>query len=477
MKAIDTVFFDMGGTLETLAFDEDLRRKASAELFGFLKDRQLDPGCSESSFYESVCRGLKAYRRTNTQSLEELPALKICSDFILKDFGFALEDLQGVCDEFMLKLELSFYLREARPEAIDVLKELARRGFKLGIISNVMSKDCVVTNLTRYGMLDYFEVVVASAIYGRRKPDPRIFASAAKQIGSSPETCAHVGDKISRDILGAHRAGFGMAIQIAHPCVDEPEPVEPAPTAVIEDLRGILDLVPEQIDSAQHAMPSANGTRAIFFDAGDILYYRHQRGRYLAEFLASHSIQPKPFVDSEQKEMKDRAMTGDISKREYMEFRLRSMGIEDPHLEAAIEAFQMDSCNVAYFDRAKDTLDELKRRGYKLGIITDTYHTKELKLGWLREIGIDQVWDVFVSSCEEGVRKPNPAIYQAAVERMNVPVSRSSFVGHKRSELDGATGVGMTTIAFNYEEAAKADHYIDTFDELLTLFPATDGKE
>ncbi|MCK5585488.1 HAD family hydrolase, partial [Candidatus Bipolaricaulota bacterium] len=227
----------------------------------------------------------------------------------------------------------------------------------------------------------------------------------------------------------------------------------------------------------KQTMPSANGTRAIFFDAGDILYYRHQRGRYLAEFLASHSLQPKPFVESEQKEMKDRAMTGDISKREYMEFRLRSMGIEDSHLEAAIEAFQMDSCNVAYFDRAKDTLDELKRRGYKLGIITDTYHTKELKLGWLREIGIDQVWDVFVSSCEEGVRKPNPAIYQAAVERMNVPVSRSSFVGHKRSELDGATGVGMTTIAFNYEEAAKADHYIDTFDELLTLFPATDGKE
>jgi HAD superfamily hydrolase (TIGR01509 family) len=339
-----------------------------------------------------------------------------------------------------------------------------------------MSKDCVTTNLTRYGMIDFFEVIVASAIYGRRKPDPHIFTYAAQQIGSLPETCMHVGDKISRDILGAHRAGFGMAVLITHPTVDEPEPVEPKPTAVIDDLRGIFNLLPEKVEPTRKA-PSSNGVKAIFFDAGDILYYRHQRGRYLAEFLASHSLQPKPFVDSEQKEMRDRAMTGDISKREYVEFRLRSMGIEDPHLEAAIEAFQMDSCNVAYFDRAKDTLEELKRRGYKLGIITDTYHTKELKLGWLREIGIDQVWDVFVSSCEEGVRKPNPAIYRAALDQLDLVPCEASFVGHKKSELDGAKAVGMTTIAFNYESVAAADHFIEQFDELLTLLPSANGKE
>lgn len=478
MTKIDTVFFDMGGTLETLAFDEELRRKASAHLLQLLKDANLDPDCSESGFYESVCDGLKAYRGWATRSLKELPALRICSEFILKDFGFRVEELQGICDAFMLRLELSFYRREARPEAIDVLRTLTERGYKLGIISNVMSKDSVVNNLTRYGMLDYFEVLVASAIYGRRKPDPQVFLYAAQQIGSPPETCAHIGDKISRDILGAHRAGFGMAVQIAHPPVDEPEPVEPAPSAVIEDLRDILALVPEQADSKQHTTPSANGTRAIFFDAGDILYHRPRRGQHLARFLESHSLKSKQVSYSEQKSMKDRAMTGEISKREYMEFRLRSMGIEDKaHLELATSALHKDADDIAFFDHARETLTELKRRGYHLGIITDTYHAKATKLEWLRRNGIDQVWDVFVSSCEEGVRKPDPAIYLTALDRLGLRPSEASFVGHKKTELDGATAVGMRTVAFNYEPQAKADHHIEGFSELLSLFPSKDGKE
>ena len=170
-------------------------------------------------------------------------------------------------------------------------------------------------------------------------------------------------------------------------------------------------------------------------------------------------------------------MTGEISKGEYTEFRLRSMGINDSDLAIAIEAFQKDSSNVAYFDRAKDTLDELKRRGYKLGIITDTYHTRELKLSWLREIGIDQVWDAFISSCEEGIRKPNPEIYRAALDQLDLVPSEASFVGHKKSELDGAKALGMITIAFNYESSVVADHFIEQFDELLTLHPSPNGKE
>lgn len=477
MKAIDTVFFDMGGTLETLAFDADLRRKSSNLLLQFLRDSNLDPKCSNEAFYRSVCAGLKAYRQENISSMKELPALRICADYILKDFGFSEEDLKGSCDEFMLQLELTFYRREARPEAIQVLQTLVDRGFKLGIISNVMSKGCVVTNLTRYGMLDYFEVIAASAIYGCRKPDPSIFIYAAQQIGSSPETCAHVGDKISRDILGAHRAGFGMAIQIAHPAVDEPEPVEPAPTAVVEDLRGILDLVPEQIDFKQ-TMPSANGTRAIFFDAGDILYYRPRRGQHLARVLESVSLSPKQVPESEQKTMKDRAMTGEISKQDYMEFRLSCMGVRDEgHRELATVALLKESDDVGFFDGVRETLAELKQRGYRLGIITDTYHTKATKLEWLQRNGIDQVWDVFVSSCEQGVRKPNPAIYQVALDQLNLAPSEASFVGHKRSELDGAKAVGLETIAFNYEADAEADHFIEQFNELLTLFPSVDGKE
>jgi hypothetical protein len=72
---------------------------------------------------------------------------------------------------------------------------------------------------------------------------------------------------------------------------------------------------------------------------------------------------------------------------------------------------------------------------------------------------------VRIQTREEGVQKPHPDSSQA------------SFVGHKKSELDGAKTVGMTTIALHYEPSAQADHFIEQFNELLELFPSINGKE
>ena len=482
MRNIDTVFFDMGGTLETLSFDEARRRQASADLLAFLRSRNLNPNCAEDAFYTAVTLGLQTYRQTNTKSLDELPALDICTQFVLKDFEFPADALASICDEFMLRLEMSFYYREMRPEAGVVLKALQDRGYSLGIISNVMSKDCVQVNLARYGLLEYFDVLVASAVHGRRKPDPSIFLYACEQMGVSPDQCMHVGDKTSRDIVGARRAGFAGAVRIEHREVDGPEPDEPKADAVVRDLYGVLDLLPRRRRKAETGgcttAPDFGSCRAVFFDAGDILYHRPRRGQHLSEFIRTHDVQLISMDETEQKAMKDRAMTGEITKTEYVAFRLRSMGVSDEgQLPGAIEAFLQDSDDVAFFHRSRETLEELKRRGYSLGIITDTYHSKDTKLEWLRRNGMDDLWDVFVSSSEEGVRKPHPRIYQTALHQLQLEPSQVAFVGHKKSELDGAKSVGIRTVAFNYEESAEADTFIQQFDELLTLFPSTNGKE
>jgi len=480
MNRIETVFFDMGGTLETLAYDDALRRDASEGLYRLLVERNLDPATSVDVFHRSVSEGLADYKAWNSHSLEELPSVRICCEFILKDFGFPASKIEEVSDEFMLLLETRFYDRRERPEAKTVLESLSQAGLRLGIISNVMSPACVDVNLSRYGLLDYFETVISSSGYGRRKPDPRIFLYAAQEIGSPPERCAHVGDKTSRDILGAVRASYGLSIRVEHPEVDGAEPTEPPADAVVGDLTGVIEVIAranaahagEPTDRAERAM------KAILFDAGDILYYRPRRGQHLARFLKEHALDVKDSAKQESKSIKDKAMTGQVSKQEYMAYRVRSMGIEDEVLvDLAIEALLQESNDVGFFDGTKETLEELKRRGYKLGIVTDTYHAKETKIEWLRRDGTDHVWDVFVSSCEEGVRKPDPAIYQAALRQLDLEPSEASFVGHKKSELDGAHAVGLQTIAFNYEAAAEADHFIERFDELLALFPSLNGEE
>ena len=67
------------------------------------------------------------------------------------------------------------------------------------------------------------------------------------------------------------------------------------------------------------------------------------------------------------------------------------------------------------------------------------------------------------------IRKPDPEIYQAALRQLGVNASEAVFVGHEAKELDGAKLVGMQTIAFNYEEAARADFYLKTFPDLLKV--------
>ena len=74
-----------------------------------------------------------------------------------------------------------------------------------------------------------------------------------------------------------------------------------------------------------------------------------------------------------------------------------------------------------------------------------------------------------ISSKEVGVRKPAPLMYQEALNQTGVKPDEALFVGHKTHELDGARAVGLRTVAFNYDRDAKADIYIENFNDLLTI--------
>ncbi len=73
-------------------------------------------------------------------------------------------------------------------------------------------------------------------------------------MGLAPAECAYVGDTISRDVRGARRAGYGLAIQIRSFLTLQSDTAAETelPDAVITDLTQVLDLlsnpVPERTD-------------------------------------------------------------------------------------------------------------------------------------------------------------------------------------------------------------------------------------
>ena len=68
-----------------------------------------------------------------------------------------------------------------------------------------------VARLTRVGLLDYFDLLVAADMTGTKKPDPAHFLFALEALGIKPEESLVVGDSIKRDMVPARKLGLKTA--------------------------------------------------------------------------------------------------------------------------------------------------------------------------------------------------------------------------------------------------------------------------
>jgi putative hydrolase of the HAD superfamily len=118
---------------------------------------------------------------------------------------------------------------------------------------------------------------------------------------------------------------------------------------------------------------------------------------------------------------------------------------------------------------AVETVAALRARGLRLGIVTDTMYPLDWKMAWLAQAGMDGCFDAVACSTAVGSRKPAPAIYHHALDRLGVPAGDTAFVGHDTRELDGARRVGLTTVAVNHDADARADYVLGTLTDLLEL--------
>jgi putative hydrolase of the HAD superfamily len=101
-----------------------------------------------------------------------------------------------------------------RDDAVPTLEELRRRGHVLGMISACSQEVPDVWERTPFGPL--FDSAVFSCSVGFSKPDPRIYALAADELGVEAGDCLFVGDGANDELPGAERAGM-TAVQLRPP--------------------------------------------------------------------------------------------------------------------------------------------------------------------------------------------------------------------------------------------------------------------
>jgi len=93
------------------------------------------------------------------------------------------------------------------------------------------------------------------------------------------------------------------------------------------------------------------------------------------------------------------------------------------------------------------TLEELRRAEYRMGLVSNISLRPDLMRADLERMGLAQYLDATVFSSEVGVRKPDPRIFQEALDRLRVEPPETVFVGDRLyDDVSGAQAVGMRSV-------------------------------
>jgi putative hydrolase of the HAD superfamily len=234
---IQAIFIDLGNTLRVLLKDEDHMAQARQKIVRLVGTRE-DP----VAFCKELDERYKFYRKWAFENLKEAPEADLWTLWMLPEYS--AEKIAPLGAELTYQYRQSMGRRVVVDGGREVLDELLRRGYVLGIISNLIGTREIPEWLATENYASYFKSVALSSVLGIRKPDPAIYLEAARQAGVEPGNCAYIGDNLKRDVTGTRAAGFGMLAIMISPSVLAEATItdENRPDVIIHEFRQLLDV-------------------------------------------------------------------------------------------------------------------------------------------------------------------------------------------------------------------------------------------
>lgn len=218
--------------------------------------------------------------------------------------------------------------------------------------------------------------------------------------------------------------------------------------------------------------------QAVIFDMYETLVTQFSSPLYYGTEIAGDlGLRPEEFLPGWRFTEEDRA-TGKLTFEETMEVLLRRHGIFTPELHRRVVekrmAIQAD-CFRHLHPGILPMLASLRERGIRIGLITNCF-SEEAAL--IRESELFAYFDAPCLSWEEGVRKPDPAIYHACLGKLGIAPEHCLYVGDGGSmELETARSLGMEAIqatwyrqaAFEHKQAAIRPDFLQLNDPMEVL--------
>ncbi|ARS91711.1 haloacid dehalogenase [Natrarchaeobaculum aegyptiacum] len=130
----------------------------------------------------------------------------------------------------------------------------------------------------------------------------------------------------------------------------------------------------------------------------------------------------------------------------------------DEHVESAIEPIP----------GAVETIETLAERPIHVGVCSDVDDAAGKQM--LERFGVREVFDSITTSEEVGRTKPDPAMFETALEKADADPARSLMIGDRYDhDVKGAADVGMHGVAFGAEEGPAVSYRIDSPEEVLEI--------
>ena len=226
-------------------------------------------------------------------------------------------------------------------------------------------------------------------------------------------------------------------------------------------------------------MKPESAIRAILFDVGwTLIYPKPTRKEAIEKYLLAlgYTFPPdvlesayRAAVNFYRAHRWQPQVVANIAQfwQEYYTIYTEHIGIEDPGLTTALHKHASKTIQFHLYPATLPVLEELRRRGYLIGAVSNW--SAEL-LNILKNLRLMDYFDSLVVSDIIGYHKPQPEIFRYALISLKVHASEAIHVGDDlEADVEGARRAGIRPIWLKRSATDNADptYRIQSLDELL----------
>lgn len=160
-----------------------------------------------------------------------------------------------------------------------------------------------------------------------------------------------------------------------------------------------------------------------------------------AQFYNSQVILPIKTLTAEKKQ-----------HRGYFTKIAGLLGLEKTDYVNFMTERRMGSLEFLLYPEVLKTLQALKRKDVKLGLLTDSLPSGK---NIFRRLSFEQLFDILLISCNLGINKLNPKTYYLALKKLNISPAETLFIDNKIANLKVALKLGIGVLLMDRENVLR----------------------